>query len=309
MQLTVVMYHHVRESKDPKYPHIPHITDREFRYQINHFRKHYTFIDFGFLKNCIINDELGSLPENCVLLTFDDAHKDHYETVFPILVDEDIQGIFFTPSKAVLDRTILDVNVIHHLLKYSIHNLLNDLFAFLASNYPGEFSRNSLLERIDTTTNRFDKPETNFFKRLLQTELPDVVRSKALDYLFSKYISVDKYAFAEELYMDVRELKEMRDSGMHIGGHGYEHCWLNKSSDDKQVAEIKKTVKYMAEFYDDTDNWVMCYPYGGYNEFTIKTLQEQKCLMAFTTIAGTSVLGSDSLFTLKRFDTNDFPVS
>lgn len=44
-------------------------------------------------------NESYELPDNAVLLTFDDGYIDHYTNVFPILNENGIQGSFFIPGK------------------------------------------------------------------------------------------------------------------------------------------------------------------------------------------------------------------
>ena len=61
-------------------------------------------------------DNQVKIPSKSVLLTFDDAYSDHYMNVFPILDKHQLQGSFYTPSKAITENTILDVNKIHFIL-------------------------------------------------------------------------------------------------------------------------------------------------------------------------------------------------
>ena len=56
-----------------------------------------------------------------------------------------------------------------------------------------------------------------------------------------------------------------------------------------------------------TENWMMCYPYGAYNDDTLSILRAKKCSAALTTKIGIAQLDADKLLELSRFDTNDFP--
>jgi hypothetical protein len=62
------------------------------------------------------DDPARTLPERALLLTFDDGYADHYQTVFPLLDRLGLQGSFFPPARAILERRVLDVNKIHFLL-------------------------------------------------------------------------------------------------------------------------------------------------------------------------------------------------
>ncbi|MDA9288023.1 hypothetical protein N9P72_03955, partial [Amylibacter sp.] len=55
------------------------------------------------------------------------------------------------------------------------------------------------------------------------------------------------------------------------------------------------------------DDWIMCYPYGEYNEDTLRILRSKKCAIGLTTKVGFANLNSSNLLELARFDTNDFP--
>ena len=74
-------------------------------------------------------DNQVKLPDKSILLTFDDAYSDHFNNVFPILDKYKLQGSFYTPSKAITEHTVLDVNKIHFILA-SVEDkldLVNDL--------------------------------------------------------------------------------------------------------------------------------------------------------------------------------------
>ncbi len=108
------MYHYVRELENTRYPRIKARQLSEFKAQLNYLEKNYEFVT---IEECIDAIYKGDdIPDNAVLLTFDDGYKDHYESVFPILERKDIQGVFFPPAKAILEDEVLDVNKIHHIL-------------------------------------------------------------------------------------------------------------------------------------------------------------------------------------------------
>ena len=59
------------------------------------FKDEYTIIKMEDLNN-FFNGQ--SLPPKPLLLTFDDGYIDHY-TEIPFLLDQGIQGSFFSPSR------------------------------------------------------------------------------------------------------------------------------------------------------------------------------------------------------------------
>ena len=52
----------------------------------------------------------------------------------------------------------------------------------------------------------------------------------------------------------------------------------------------------------------MCYPHGNYNNLVISELKKQKFKAGLTIDVGDTILDTENAFTLKRYDTNDFPM-
>ena len=107
--------------------------------------------------------------------------------------------------------------------------------------------------------------------------------------------------------MNIDQLKCMNRNGMYIGSHGYDHHRLNELSPEKQEDEIKLSLDFLKMIGSKTDRWVMCYPYGAYDDSLINIIKRKGCKMALTTKVGISYLEPDNAFTLERLDTNDLP--
>ena len=88
-KLSVVMYHYVRDLKNSRYPEIKGCDVRLFKEQIRFLKKHYNFVTIEEVIDAWNSKK--QLPPHAVLLTFDDAYKDHFDYVFPILEHEHIQ--------------------------------------------------------------------------------------------------------------------------------------------------------------------------------------------------------------------------
>jgi len=309
-QLTVVMYHYVRELPLTRYPGIKGRLYSDFKKQINYLRKHYTFVKLEDIKNAIYEDS-SDFPDDAVLLTFDDAYIDHYLNVFPVLAEHDIQGVFFPTAETIIEHRVMSTNKIHFILatEPDTGKLLSDLEMFVQT-YKDRFD----LEELDfykkniVVDSRFDDFNTILFKRLLQRELPEDVREVMLDELFKRYVTSDEKAFAYELYLSTDQIRCMNQYGMEFGGHGFTHRWLNSLPKDQQVSEIDKSIEFLSGIGVDTSDWCMAYPYGAYNEETIEILKNKNCRLAFTTDPGMTILTKDNAYKLARFDTNDIPL-
>ena len=312
-KVTVVMYHYVRDLKYSRYPNIKGCDVHDFKEQILFLKKHYHFVTVEEVLNAYYEE--GKLPEHSVLLTFDDAYKDHFEYAFPILEHEHIQGAFYAPVKAVLEHSVLDVNKIHFILASTpadkLSQLLVDLRRMVDANKEeyGLESFDSYFDRL-AVANRFDPKEVIFVKRLLQVALPENLRKKITTELFEKAVGMDEAMFSRELYMSIDQIKCMVDFGMHFGSHGYDHYWLGSLPKEKQEFEIKKSVEFIDIVGGDSKNWTICYPYGNYNEDTIDLLKQYGCKMGFTTRVSVADLDNkdkDMLYKLPRLDVNDLP--
>jgi peptidoglycan/xylan/chitin deacetylase (PgdA/CDA1 family) len=308
-KLTIVAYHYVRELNYSRYPEIKGLLRSKFKEQLQYLGKYYTFVT---VDECLsfLNNE-NSLPSNSCLLTFDDGFIDHFLSVFPILHEKKIQGCFFPPAKAILSHEVLDVHKIHFILAVNhkkLDLLLKDVF-YLIDKYRDQYlleDKKHYFKKL-AFKDPYDSPEVVFLKRLLQMELAEDVRKIITDELFQKFVTKDEKSFSKELYMDLEQLRCMCNNGMYIGSHGFGHYWLDKLSAKRQEEEINESLKFLELVNAPTQNWVMCYPFGAYNQTTIKILKKKSCAFALTTKVDIARFSKNNLYTLERLDTNDLP--
>lgn len=300
------MYHYVRDLKSSRYPEIKGLDYKLFQEQIEWMKSKFEFVKIEDVIAAYEGE--ATLPENAVLLTFDDGYIDNYTYCFPILDKYKIQGTFYIPGKTFREHVLLDVNKIHFMLASApVEKLLEDVVAEIERN-----RREYNLESTDTllqkyaVANRFDNKETIFVKRILQTVLPEELRNAISSKLFEKYVGMPENQFAKELYMNEDQILCMKNNGMHIGLHGYDHYWLAQLPEDQMKADIDKSIEAMRGIADE-DYWVFNYPYGSYNENVVRHLQECGCKLSMTTEVRVADTDKDNRFLLPRLDCNDFP--
>ena len=303
----VIMYHYVRDLEHSRYSRIKGLDIARFRKQIEYLKQNFTVITMEEL-NCACNNQY-KLPQQAVLLTFDDGYLDHYTSVFPILKAENLQGSFFISGKTLKEHVLLDVNKIHYILAATqidvlLPSVLKCMDYYRGSEY--EYPDNDTLFNEYASGNRFDSKETIFVKRMLQTVLPEKVRSKICDDLFKKYVGISEDKIAGELYLTSDQIRLMKQEGMYIGPHGYNHYWLGRLSEVEMQKDIRQALDVMSE-YIDADNWVMNYPYGSYNEALLQYISPAGCKLGLTTQVKVADLSECSSLTIPRLDTNDFP--
>jgi peptidoglycan/xylan/chitin deacetylase (PgdA/CDA1 family) len=308
-KISIIMYHYVRDLKNSRDPEIKGLTIDQFREQLAYLAKHYYFTNYAECKAAFRGET--DIPSNSVILSFDDAYSDHYLNVFPLLDEMKIEGWFFPPVKAITQKEVLGTNKIHFVLaSANIETVLADVFDFLDKKkdehnlFPKRYYYAKLAH-----PNRFDTGDVIFVKRLLQTELPYEVRNELVDILFHKHVTADEKAFSSELYMSVDQIRCMFHNGMLIGSHGYDHFWLNTLTPAEQEREINLSLDFLSTLGVSNQDWIMCYPFGSYDDNLLQLLKHKGCTLGVTTEVGIAEINLEKMLILPRLDTNDIPKS
>jgi peptidoglycan/xylan/chitin deacetylase (PgdA/CDA1 family) len=308
--VTIVMYHYVRDLKNSRYPEIKGLTAHNFLGQIQYFGRHYNVISAHQLMDAVLDG--APLPPRSLLLTFDDGYIDHFNVVFPILDRENMPECFFPPARCVLEHDVLEVNKIHFLLasvadKSILVNYI--LKAVVANQSTYQLQSADYYWETQAEPSRFDGAEVVFCKRMLQRELPLELRQCLIDDLFAQFVSTDETSFSRELYMNEDQLQMMQRQNMYIGSHGHGHFWLNTITPDEQATEIDLSMEFLSRLGTDLNRWIMCYPYGAYDESLLALLKARNCAVGLTTVVDLASLEQENPLTLPRLDTNDLPLS
>lgn len=309
-ELTIVMYHYVRQLEKTRYPNIKGRRTSEFKYQVDYFKNTFYPVTIEEVLHSIRSGD--SLPPKAILLTFDDGYLDHYLNVFPILFDAGIQGSFFPPAATAKRGELLDVNRLHFILAVAEPSILASEIDLAVSEYSEQYNLSSLsfYHSQWAKPSRFDISETMYVKNMLQHVLPEELRAKIAHDMFLKHVSVDEASFASELYANIDQFRVMQKSGMYVGSHGDSHYWLNTLDVDRQRKEIASSVEFLKEVGSPVDQyWAICYPYGAWNDNLLAVLAEFKCSLGLTTQVAKADLDEYDYLLLPRLDTNDFPVN
>lgn len=300
------MYHYVRPIKGSRFDRIKGLELSEFLNQLCYIKKNFTPVCSKQVMEALT---VGvPLPSNAILLTFDDGYIDHYHNVYPHLVDANMVGCFFPPVRAIRDGVVLDVNKIHYLLavveqKDLIITYINDAVTKERSCW--NLKTDDFYQKIYGVANRFDTADVNYIKRMLQVALPLPLRKRLLDELFRSYVTIDEHSFSCELYMNEQQLKEMMLCGMDVGVHGYDHIWLNKINSAEQEVEINLSLQFLEDIGRRKTDWIMCYPYGGWNDSLVSLVAQKGCVFGLTADFGVADLKNNNRYLFPRIDAND----
>lgn len=304
----IIMYHYVRELPNTRYPGIKGLLTTQFHAQVRFLKDS----GFHFLSmNDVLEAAHGgkALPENGILLTFDDGYIDHYTNVFPVLDEYNIPGFFSMPGKIIREKKLLDVNRIHFILASTpVEKIIPRLFRELDYYRGHEFdipSNAQLYEKL-AVANRFDDADTIFVKRVLQVELPPMLRDIITKHIFELCIGVPEDRFSEELYLSMDQVRMMHRHGMTWGIHGYDHSWMNRMDADTLHKDISDALDVFEDVVD-RNNWICCYPYGSVSDDVIRCASSLGAVGGLSTEVRVADLSKDNIFSLPRLDTNDFP--
>jgi len=300
-----VNYHYVRPIKNSKYKNIKGLEIKDFIEQLDFLKKNYNIISPADIKGFLKDKK--QIPYKSCLLTFDDGYKDHYKYVMPELIKRNISGCFFPSAENIINNKVTETNKIHFILnkKKNSDTILKDINIFLKKNDFQTPDKKIYMNFEKKFFKRHDNKKIKYIKYLLQSWIPGTLRSKCCTFLFSKYLQVNEKKFSKDLYLSINEIKEMISNGMTIGGHGYRHIRLGELNFKGQLLEIDRMIAFLKKFKIKKD-WIMCYPYGSFNDETISILKKKNCLFGFSADPGKSLLNKKNVLTMKRFDTNDF---
>jgi peptidoglycan/xylan/chitin deacetylase (PgdA/CDA1 family) len=295
-----IMYHYVRDLKNSRFPKIKGLDYSHFVDQLKFLKKEYNILSIDEF----INNDYNINKKNCVL-TFDDGYIDHYDFVFPTLVKENVQGSFYSPVDTIIDNKLLDVNMIHIILASSTEKKILERIFYHYNRMVVSEPLSTYISKINTD-DRYDTKTTIIIKRLLQTVLPSKIRTIICRLLLKDFLEEDENSISKSFYLSKENIKEMISEGMHFGSHGKSHLWFSGLDKTEQKKEITSSINFLDSLYNKDYNLTMSYPYGDYNETTLKILSECNFKLALTTVPQTYIKEKDNLFEIPRWDTNDY---
>ncbi|MGY0792680.1 polysaccharide deacetylase family protein [Azospirillum argentinense] len=299
----IVMYHYVRPVAASAWPRLKGLELDDFRFQLDRLGQSHRWVSMEQVLEAANGG--APLPEAAALLTFDDGYRDHAVHALPELLRHGIKAAFYPPVRAATERELLDVNKLHFILAS-----LEDPGS-LVDRVEDEAS--SLDRSIDLPTlralhwkrNRFDDIRISYLKKLLQSALPQAVRTCILDGLFEHFVSHDQAQFADDLYMGLGELERLVDMGMHVGGHGVTHRRLSLLDRAEQEAEVAGCLPLLNRLGVSTNRFSFCYPYGDCDGTTLEVVAQAGFRGGVSTRATCAVIGEDNPLCLPRLDTTD----
>lgn len=296
--LLVIMYHHI-VTKEEYFNGISFI---KFEQQINYIRKNYNILNpFQFYEKI----EKKKFDKKDCIITFDDGYQTQYKYAFKLLNKFNLKGFFFPMMLDNNCHKIHHINKIHFLLKSTNdkEKLLEEINFLIKKNNVKFFKKLKKIINNIETKNFYDNSIDIIIKRLLQRDLPLLLREKICNQLFSK-IKIKKNIL-KKMYMTNTQLKNLKKKGHEIGVHTSNHFWLSNLTKKEQTLEIKKSINFLKEKKLLNKKWSFCYPFGDYNNSTIQILKSLNCSAAFAVKNKAQNIKKIKKYEISRIDCNE----
>ena len=275
----ILTYHRVNDENDQFFPAMPVSV---FQSQMEHLSECYLVLPLEEMAKRIEDDDI---PDNAVVITFDDGYRDNYTQAFPIL------RRLLIPATIFLATGVIGTNgVLWHDRVFSAFRLTKKTALI------GFFERPSNVELSSQEDKLRAQTRVLKFLRGLHERERDVQICRLLECL-----AVGSDVEQERIMLNWEEVSHMRREGISFGSHTVTHPILSRLSQEeveKQVALSSEAIERHACVRPRT----FAYPNGTREDFTETTkhvLKEAGYLCAVTTTFGTNAHGQD-LFELRR---------
>ena len=214
-------------------------------------------------------------------------------------------GVFFIPSSLTSRLTLLDVNLIHHLLAKVQSVKLLEKLEYILRSFDEKYTHYLYLKNNYVNKSRYDDLVTSFLKFVLQSAFELDFRKMILNLLWDNFMCESQEDVVKNLYLNKDDLHRMQSFNMVIGGHGHDHVHLSKVSLEIQQAEIKESSLFLDGLCNFNEHpKCFAYPYGSYDYRTLELLRAEGFELGFTT----NPVNDNIKFTnleIPRLDTND----
>ena len=263
--MRAIMYHYVREGCDDlPYFHYLHIDN--FCKQLDYFFETDRLIGRDEFE-AILNG--APVPQDGILLTFDDGLKDHYHYVLPALQKRGLWGFFYVSTGMYHTGRLMDAHRIHYLLgRFGGKTIAERLETLIK---PEMIEQDKIAEFSDHTyQHQSNDAATVEVKRLLNYYLDAEWRTAVLDKLMAEY--ADESILVNQYYLTPNEIADMEKSGMVMGSHTVSHPVLSRLSKAEQEREITESFDFLEDVTGGLSMPSFCYPFGRPKTFTNETV-------------------------------------
>ena len=275
----ILIYHRIDDNNDFFLDSMPtHVFENQMRYLSMHF-------NIYPLEEMIERMKAKDVPDNAIVITFDDGYRDVYTHALPILKKYSIPATIFLTTDAIDSRRILWHDMVFSAFKRTTALSLKD------------FGHDTKTYSLTTSEARLfaEREVLQFLKSLDQQ-----TRMSWISYLTDQ-LQVVGIKEMPSLMMTWNEIKLMHQEGISFGSHTHTHPILSKISSYEVYKEVHDS-KQLIEAKLGIPANCFAYPNGkmdDFNETTKSLLKEAGYTCALTTIFGSNEYYQDC-FELRR---------
>lgn len=223
--LTVLTYHRVvvPEGALGFDPDVIDADPASFDAQVALLARHFTFVD---TRDLVAYAQGAPLPENPVMVTFDDGYRDNHDVVLPILLRHGAKAVFFVATRFIAERRLFWWERIAQLIGGARVARLR-LERFEGMDLP----LGDAAERGHATAHllRLVKTRYGLDVDLLLEELAVACGTRD---------EADARAHAERLLMNWDHIRALRDAGMDVQSHSHAHRLLQTMSPAEAARDL-----------------------------------------------------------------------
>ena len=299
MALHVVMYHYVRDLANTRFPRLKAMQADDFREQVHMLAGTHEMCGLEAAMDYLAGRYQPKRP--LCLLTFDDGVKDHFDVVTAELSKRKIPGLFFLITDCVENRRVAPVHMNHFLTAFL--DFAEYRAEFLERVGPDVAGLGKVLAPVARRTYVWDDEPAAIFKYFFNFVLEPEVRDAAIAGMFEQHIGPEA-EFADGLYVDWAEARQMQKEGMIMGGHTNRHRPCASLTEGELRDDLGLCRYYLETNLEPQPLWPFTYPYGKEDSYTPATVTELRRLgfdCAFSTEPGANQPGADR-YSIRRVD-------
>lgn len=276
-KLTTLIYHQVLPEPDPLRP---------WEIDLTRFRQHLRWIADTYkvipLKDAVQRLNSGTLEKGCACITFDDGYMNNATVAANVLKEFDFHATFFCTS-AYLDGDMM----------------WNDKVIESVRNWPEATLNLEALDIIALPVGSADEKLAATHTILNKLKYADFEERLKI----ANDLNQQCAAPAERLMMTAKEIQQLKEDGMTIGGHTHDHPILLKLDAEQARQQILQNKTILEEIISEPLD-LFAYPNGkpgvDYNQDHIQMIKQAGYQAAMSTSPGASTSNLDP-FQLPRF--------
>ena len=290
-KLLVFCFHRVAPSRGLSHP----FDDSMYSIDAESFRSHLRLMRMNaepISEQDLVSHVNGRapLPRSAFMVTFDDGYRDNFEVALPIMKELGVPGIFFIPTRAIVERSLGWWDLIYWYLK----RCPKPLITLGGRDY---LIPNPITPLAETFT--------AMMKSIPATEQAMLLRGLRE----ATGVSDPPFELADKQFMSWEQLRIAARSGIAIGSHTHSHTVLSSLPPGGQRFELTES-KRLLESYLGGPVRSIAYPVGGYEHFNTETMtiaQECGFDLGFSFLTGSNRPGRIAPFDVRRVDHQTHP--